>query len=495
MKHSLLESYPEFCLEWDYKRNSPLLPSDVLPHSNKYAWWKCSEGHSWRAKINNRTSHFNRCPYCSGALVILGKTDLASVFPDIAAEWHPTKNENLKPTDVSIKSNRSVVWLCKKGHEWTTKVYHRTDGSGCPYCAGQLPIKGTTDLATVRPLLAKEWHSDKNRHLTPSDFTAFSHKKVWWRDRYGHEWYASIFGRSNGIGCPICSRHTIMKGENDLLTVIPELAAEWDYEKNGAITPDSVTPHSNKSVWWKGTCGHSWKAKIDNRANGTGCPYCKQNRLISGQTSLDAINPLLALEWHPSKNGQRTPHNTSAFCNDAVWWMCEHGHEWRAVVSNRSYGERCPYCSGRRPIIGVTDFATISLKLVAEWHPTKNGLTKPSDIAAFSNFKYWWLCSEGHEWQATAATRSYGSGCPYCNSNRLIVGKNDFATRFPDLVSEWHPHQNDPLKPSDITVFSNIKVWWMCNKGHEWQASVSSRSHGSGCPYCNGRTISIQKII
>jgi len=324
-----------------------------------------------------------------------------------------------------VKSNKAVVWICKEGHEWTTKVYHRTDGTGCPYCSGQLPIKGETDLLTVNPLLAKEWHPTQNGILTPSDFTAFSHKKIWWKGACGHEWQARIFDRSNGQGCPICSGHTIMKGENDLLTLLPELAAEWDYEKNGAVTPDSVTPHCKKAFWWKGTCGHSWKTSINNRANGTGCPYCNQNKLIPGKTSLDVINPTLASEWHPNKNGGRTPQNTSAFCNDVIWWQCKFGHEWQTTVSNRSNGENCPYCSGRKPIVGVSDFATVNPQLVFEWHPTMNGDLKPSDIVAFSSNKYWWNCRNGHVWQASAASRSCGSGCPYCvgrkgRSDKLI---------------------------------------------------------------------------
>lgn len=268
-----------------------------------------------------------------------------------------------------------------------------------------------------------EWHTAQNGTLTPSDFTAFSHKKVWWKGKCGHEWKAHIFGRSNGIGCPICSGHTVLSGVNDLSTLFPEIAAEWDCEKNGNLIPNFVTSHSNKKVWWKGACGHSWKTTINNRVNGTGCPHCNQNKLIPGITSLDVINPALASEWHPYKNGERTAHDTSAFCNDTTWWKCKHGHEWQATVSNRSNGESCPYCSGRKPIEGMTDFATVNPNLVSEWNPTLNGAVLPKDIAAFSNHKYWWICQKGHIWQATAATRSYGSGCPDCACQKRYRNK------------------------------------------------------------------------
>ena len=36
---------------------------------------------------------------------------------------------------------------------------------------------------------------------------------------------------------------------------------------------------------------------------------------------------------------------------------------------------------------------------------------------------------------------------------------------------------------------SGKKVWWICNKGHEWQASIAHRNKGRGCPYCAGQKV------
>lgn len=171
-------------------------------------------------------------------------------------------------------------------------------------------------------------------------------------------------------------------------------------------------------MWWVGACGHRWKAKINHRANGTGCPYCNQHRLISEETSLAIRNPELAQQWDTEKNAPVTPWNVTEFCNDRFWWVCERGHRWSATVSNRSCEERCPYCTCRTAISGKNDLGTINPKLAAEWHPQKNGVRHPSDFLPMSNYKAWWQCKTGHEWQAAICSRSYGAGCPFCQRCR-----------------------------------------------------------------------------
>ena len=246
--------------------------------------------------------------------------------------------------------NRYVWWICEDKHVWKTKVYHRTDGRGCPYCAGLLAISGETDLGTVNPILAAEWNYPKNdgNGLTPQNVTSRSHKKIWWKCTCGYEWIASVTDRSAGRGCPVCAGRIRIPGVNDLATIFPELAKEWYYPNNHGKKPSDFAPYSNHYAWWQCEHGHIWKTKINNRANGTGCPYCNQNRLIPEKTSLAVINPVLAAQWHPVKNGERTPFNTSTYCNDKFWWRCEEGHEWDATVASRSYGNGCPRCNGRK---------------------------------------------------------------------------------------------------------------------------------------------------
>ncbi|MBR2056827.1 MAG: zinc-ribbon domain-containing protein, partial [Clostridia bacterium] len=130
------------------------------------------------------------------------------------------------------------------------------------------------------------------------------------------------------------------------------------------------------------------------------------------------------------------------------------------------------------------DLATIYPQLVLEWNYNKNSLL-PHEIFPYSNKKVWWKCEKGHEWEDTPNHRvSRRNGCPYCSNHKLLEGYNDLTTTHPKLVDEWDYDKNGDLYPTKITFGSNKKIWWKCARGHEWQATVNSRSSGNNCPYC-----------
>ena len=354
------------------------------------------------------------------------------------------------------------------------------------------------DIFIENEKLRKEWHSELNGSLTPSDVSAGSRKKVWWRCEKGHEWQSMVYLRANlGTGCPYCTGRKPFPGETDLATLKPELAEEWHSELNGSLTPSDVSCGSTKRVWWRCKKGHEWQARIDSRAGlGSGCPYCSGLKPIKGENDLATTNPKLAKEWHPERNGDLGPSDVTPGSARKVWWLCEKGHEWQSYVVERvNHGSGCPYCSSRNPIKGETDLATLKPELAKEWHPTLNGDLSPSDIALASAKKVWWLCEKGHEWQAMVANRSkLKSGCPYCTGRIPIPGETDLATTNPELLKEWHTERNGDLRPSDVTAGSGKKVWWRCELGHEWQAFVyyrarqnRARQGGGTCPACNPR--------
>ena len=192
----------------------------------------------------------------------------------LVAEWDYEKNDELKPSDVTANSGQKVWWKCSKGHEWKAQIRSRNKGSGCPYCAGKLALKGITDLQTLNPSVASEWNYETNGDLKPENFTAYSNRKVWWKCSKGHEWEALIASRNKGSGCPYCVGKLALKGVSDLQTLNPSVASEWNYEKNGDLKPEDFTAYSGRKVWWKCTEGHEWQALIANRTRGTGCPYC-----------------------------------------------------------------------------------------------------------------------------------------------------------------------------------------------------------------------------
>jgi len=272
---SLEGTYPNIAREWNIEENAPLLPKQFSPQSNKKVWWICKNRHKWEAAISTRTKGIG-CPYCSGRLAT-NNNNLKRLRPDLVNEWHPTKNQNLSPENVTPFSHKTVWWLCKKGHEWQSTVADRAKARGCPFCLGRR-VSSSNNLAFLHPELAFEWHPIKNGSLKPQNITSGSGKKVWWKCSTGHEWKAAIYSRVRGNGCPYCAGKLATESIN-LSSIFPKLAKEWHPIKNETLSPTKVRPQSNKKVWWKCSKGHEWEATINNRANGQGCPYCSGRRL------------------------------------------------------------------------------------------------------------------------------------------------------------------------------------------------------------------------
>lgn len=413
--------YPLIAAEWDHERNGGKEPDDFLPQSNYYAHWVCERGHRWQARINNRTNKQSQCPYCAGIRPISGETDLASLYPLVAVEWHPDKNGDLKPSDVTAKSNQKVWWLCSNcGYEWQAKVYHRTDGRSCPVCAGLIVIPGKNDLMTLHPGLSLEWAEEKNAPLTPGLISAGSSKRVWWKCPVcGFLWQTTVQKRTKHYsGCPVCSGKACGSGINDIMTLAPELAAEWDSEKNAGILPQEVALHSNQKRFWKCEAGHKWSASPNNRSKGEGCPYCAGKSLLPNINSLAKLKPELSKEWNYEKNSTLTPSDVAAYDNRLYWWRCKEGHEWQASPSNRSNGKGCPYCKRKKPIQGKNDFATFHPEIAIEWHPERNQPFTPDMFFPSNIQKRWWLCEQGHVWATSIAARVRGVTCPICCKRR-----------------------------------------------------------------------------
>ncbi|MEF2787189.1 MAG: zinc-ribbon domain-containing protein [Faecalibacterium prausnitzii] len=206
-QNDLLSQYPACINEWDFNKNHPLSPDAVVAGSSKKVWWICCKGHSYEQSINLHVGRGYGCPYCSHRKVLTGYNDHETLFPDIATEWHPYKNTELKPSSITAYSKKKVWWLCSRGHSYEQTVERRTRrGSACYYCSGHKVLKGFNDLASVNPSLSVEWHPSKNAPLTPYEVTAGSGKRVWWLCPIGHEYQATIHDRNtDNTQCPICN--------------------------------------------------------------------------------------------------------------------------------------------------------------------------------------------------------------------------------------------------------------------------------------------------
>lgn len=198
-----------------------------------------------------------------------------------------------------------------------------------------------------------------------------------------------------------------------------------------------------------------------------------------GVNDLLTTHPHTAAEWHPTKN-DRSAQEVTHGSTYAAWWLV-HGHEWQAIVNNRSDGSGCAVCRGLYAMPGVNDLLTASPDIAAQWHSTKNDL-HPTSVTVSSMKKVWWY-DHGHEWVATVANRTAGQGCAVCHGKQVMVGVNDLASVNPEVASEWHPFKNTK-QPHEVSFGSDFRAYWLCSKGHEWDTAVKSRNRGTDCPHC-----------
>lgn len=284
--HSIAVKNPTLAAEWHPVKNGKITPEKVSFGSEKKVWWQCKEKHEWQASVVNRNLG-SGCPYCSRLYIIKGETDLESFYPELAKEWHPTLNGHLTASDVASQSQKMAWWLCGRKHEWSAKICNRSNGNGCPFCAGQCVIEGSTDLATLKPEIAREWHPTLNGGLTPNQIMSNSSKKIWWQcsKHPTHEWKTAVNSRNKG-GCPYCSNKKVMLGYNDLATTHPDIAKEWHPTLNGDLTPLDVVVGSGKTLWWRCAQSHEWQAKLVERRRGRGrCPECRKAKRTQNLSS------------------------------------------------------------------------------------------------------------------------------------------------------------------------------------------------------------------
>ncbi len=312
-------------------------------------------------------------------------------------------------------------------------------------------------LLSSNPLLASEWHPQKNESLTPEMVSAHSNKKVWWLGACGHEWPATVDSRASGKGCPYCSGQKVLPGFNDLETRVPALVSEWDNEANLPLTPQMVSPGSHKKVFWIcKKCGNKWPAEIKSRVAGQGCPKCgrqergntfRKNRIKAGAKTLAEEHPEIADEWHPTLNAPYLPSDYTSYSGAEVFWHCKKcGSDWRATINNRVGNQSgCPVCSGNAIKRGYNDLQTIDPELASEWHPTRNYPLTPQTVGASSNKNIWWICRFGHEYRCRIVDRRKGVGCSEC-SKRFRTSLTEQTIRF--YISRYYDSVLSGYRPS-----------------------------------------------
>ena len=495
-QNSLAAVFPDLAQEWHPAKNGKLTPDDVTAGSGRKVWWQCSknEEHAWEAMINNRKKGSD-CPICTNKKTVISNS-LAVNNPELASEWHPTKNGPLTPYDVTAGSNKKAWWQCPRGtdHEWETYINLRNRGRGCPKCGSSTSgpeLRIFSELKSIFNLIENRFTYDDHEidiYIPEINFGIEYDGEYWHRSKYQVDLAKNEALEDKVYLLRIRERGLEKIRKTDISLEKRDISIDVVKEVLKVILVvckiDAPAISKNINDYLD---REQWVAKDE---------YKKlqfERNQIAYDESIAYLFPKLSEEWHYEMNHPMLPDFYSPGSNNMVWWRCSRGddHVWKAPIVARVGGGGCSICSGKK-VVESNSLATLHPELAKEWHHSKNGALSPTDVVSGSNKRVWWRCAKGddHVWQTSVAKRTKGDGCPIC-SNRIMAKSNCLETLNPQLASEWHPTKNSATTPRDVPPGSNKKVWWKCNKAldHVWEAVIVSRNNGNGCPMCSNQIV------
>lgn len=505
-----LSQYPKLKERWHPTKNGSICLEQIRLGSQLVVWWKCEQGHEFQEIVRTvaRRKKF-KCPLCDN---ISGNGDLLASRPDVSSMWHSGKNGELRPHQVTAFSHKRVWWICEFGHEFQAVVGNmsRAKQNGCPVCWNEtgrtkafIGTKGS--LQKNYPEIAAEWHKEKNGALSPSDVTSRTSRKIWWECVNGHEWKTPVSARTNGHGCPECSRiknknaitKWAVKKKGSLSDTHHHLVSEWHPTKNGQLKPDEISAGSSKKVWWLCKKGHEWKTHVKVRSNDHGCPDCKTKSSRLEIRLLCEFRGLFGeVEWRHKIDGVECDlliSNINCVIEvDGEYWhkdKLEKDRKKNQILTGKGLTV-IRLRGGGLPHIGIHDVSyqesedhlnliqRLLRKLMVVNLDLKSGLLSKIE--------------------------EYESAGKYINDKeyRTILSllpspepKNSLEAKYPSLTKDWSP-KNAPLRPVMFAPKSHKKVWWKCPKGHDdYLSAIAKKTDGRGCPKCGVKKRAAARII
>lgn len=402
------------------------------------------------------------------------------------------------------------------------------------------------DLVSKSPAI-QFWDYEHNKDIDISNLTVGSGIYANWKCEKGHMWNARVQTVCNSkYPCPYCNGRKPIVGINDFATVSPDIAKEWDYDKNAPNLPEQFLNSSSKRFYWICKNNHSYDATIQSRTrDGYSCPFCSKTYATEGEhlsedlkkdwgtsnrISCNHINRnsdfyafwtchTCGLKWRANvidrTKGSPCPKcarkdypkltdlcqhyklilkdssqaNETYELEDEKEWICEQNpeHTYTSSIYLQLIGRKCPYCNSYDTVSKENSLLVKYPKIAQEWDFEKN-TKRPSEVKYDSKEKVYWICSKGHKYNTSIYYRTIrNTGCPYCSGRYAIPDETSLSTCNPALVREWDYDKNTPISPNRVKPNSSRKVWWKCPKcGHNWKASIHSRNRGfCKCPKCN----------
>ena len=485
--NDLATKNPSIAKEWDYERNGDLKPTDVTPGSNRVVWWRCPAGHEYKARIFNRTFYGTGCPKCNAER----KTSFPekAVFHYIKQVFKDTK-ENIgfpwlgrMELDIYIPSISTAIEY--DGYSWHRNREH--DKKKDTLCS-----EHGVRLIRIREDLCPDYESTaiQIKYGQGSGIKTLGEAIANLVSLLSPAAALDIdIGRDYSL---ILERYISNVKENSLAFARPDIADEWDYEKNRGVTPERVSVSSNRKVWWKcPKCGSSYRMMVNARTGSkhSNCPVCAKKIIVKGINDFASEHPELLPEWDFERN-EISPDAIPSGSHKKVFWKCPNGHSYEAVVYSRTSGKTgCPLCHHQKTD-GTNSFGILFPNLLEEWDYNRNEVD-PFSILPGSNKPFYWKCKKcGYAFKQRLVARTKDhKGCPLCAHQVLVPGINDLSTQFPEVAKEWN-YEKNTLKPTEVSGGTNKKYWWRCRKcGYEWESVVACRTkRGYGCPRCRAKS-------
>ena len=413
--------------EWNYEKNGNLKPEQITSGSHKIVWWKCKKNHEYEMSVKQKT-YGQTCPYCCNRRVLVGYNDLQTTNPNIAKEWHPTKNGNLTSQQVTHGSGKKVWWQCSKcGYEWKTSVLNRTKGRNCPLCSNKVVVYGKNDLATTHPEIAKEWHPTKNNNLKPEQFSHGSREKIWWKCPFGHEYESTIANRTNGTNCPICNigRQTSFAEQAVFYYVkklYPDAINRYKADFLERMELDIYIPSIRYAIEYDGAPWHSKgiKGKLErDRKKYNIC--CEHNiKLIRLSEKMSDIGSDVA-DYQFNTDNLHKPKNLEFMIKEILKQLDFSLKHLKFIYGINIEKDRIKILENMNVIKKKNSFEDQFPEIAKEWHNTKNGKLLPKMFMSGSKVKVWWKCSVcGYEYFMSIYHRAKRKqGCKKCGIKRI----------------------------------------------------------------------------
>lgn len=347
-------------------------------------------------------------------------------YPEIAKEWHPTKNGDIRPNQVRPKSDKKFWFLCSKvkSHEWQARLADRTSkGSGCPFCYWRMTPENS--LAVKFPRIAKELHPKKNKGVTADKIASKSSKKFWWVCSKGHEYQMQVAERTHSYrGCSICSKFSGSAQETRLFTELKSLFPDAKFRhKIEGVEIDVFLPSANVGVEYDGSYYHRDKLGKDKEKNnlldGFGIKLVRiREEPLEPISEWDIMVPYRSMTKDDMNNLLRAVQTVTPLVNKDVV------SEYLARSDFINDEEFAIYMSYFPSPFPEKSLAETFPEVAAQWDYEKNYPLTPYNFTHGSKHKVYWLCRFGHSHYTTINSKtshpkSSTQGCKVCRAKKV----------------------------------------------------------------------------